>query len=187
MNKEEIQNLLDLTYELEGLLHLALARENDLPESLPTLIDNKISLLAGVAGLDSEGGVSTELDDDFSYADIEEREIAEMPEEVEDADNAEEQEEEAEAEAPVEPVQPVLMERKEEHACPAAFSLNDRFLFTRELFGGSRRDFDDALSRVAGMESIEEAEQYFFDELGFDPKDETVADFMNIVAGYLSR
>jgi hypothetical protein len=40
MNKENLNRLLDSIYELEGLVHLALARE-DIPESLPLLIARK--------------------------------------------------------------------------------------------------------------------------------------------------
>ena len=45
MDKREIQELLDRTYELEGLLHLALARIDDLPTQLPGLIYAKIAEL----------------------------------------------------------------------------------------------------------------------------------------------
>lgn len=44
MNKEELNGLLDNIYELEGLVHLALARE-DCPESLPELIVRKANSL----------------------------------------------------------------------------------------------------------------------------------------------
>lgn len=44
MNKEELNRLLDNIYELEGLVHLALARE-DCPESLPGLIIRKANAL----------------------------------------------------------------------------------------------------------------------------------------------
>lgn len=40
MNKEKLNRLLDSIYELEGLVHLALARE-DIPDSLPLLIRRK--------------------------------------------------------------------------------------------------------------------------------------------------
>ena len=44
MNKEELNGLLDNIYELEGLVHLALVRE-DCPESLPELIVRKANSL----------------------------------------------------------------------------------------------------------------------------------------------
>ena len=40
MNKEELTGLLDCIYELEGLVHLALSRD-DSPEALPELIARK--------------------------------------------------------------------------------------------------------------------------------------------------
>ena len=45
MNMEEkrrYEQMLDITYELEGLLHLALVRE-EIPEALPRLIAGKIA------------------------------------------------------------------------------------------------------------------------------------------------
>ena len=64
------------------------------------------------------------------------------------------------------------------------FSLNDRFLYSRELFGGSVQKFERALTQVASMESYEEAEEYFYTEHGFDPENPVVADFLLIISSY---
>lgn len=56
MNKEELNCLLDNIYELEGLVHLALARE-DCPQSLPELIvrkANSLTQLVNTIGADSQ-------------------------------------------------------------------------------------------------------------------------------------
>lgn len=58
MNKEDLNGLLDNIYELEGLIHLALARE-DCPESLPSLIARKAeSLRERVKDLDNTQSVT---------------------------------------------------------------------------------------------------------------------------------
>lgn len=49
MNNNQLNSLLDSIYELEGLVHLAIARE-DIPDSLPNLIARKGEELAARAG-----------------------------------------------------------------------------------------------------------------------------------------
>lgn len=61
------------------------------------------------------------------------------------------------------------------------FSINDRFLYSRELFGGRIADFEDALKDVASMENYEEAEEYFISELGFNPELPGVQSFLAII------
>lgn len=205
MNREEIQDLLDQTYELEGLLHLALAREEDMPEALPRLIRSKIATLAAESTEGTEAADSTdgyELSENYEHYDSERIEGAEdgfngldlTKEEPSDNDISEHSENSEVSERSKKSEHSELSDyshsadikiKPENSASPVAFSLNDRFLFTRELFGGSRAEFDNALNRLAGMESFEEAEEYFYDDCGFNPKDETVADFMRIVASYL--
>lgn len=63
-----------------------------------------------------------------------------------------------------------------------AFTLNDKFRFRRELFRNSQAEFDDTLGVVSAMTSIEEAEEYFYDDLCWDPSDEHVKAFMEVVA-----
>ena len=62
-----------------------------------------------------------------------------------------------------------------------AFSLNDHFRFRRELFSNSEPDMTDTLNLVETMESFQEAEEYFYNDMGWDPENMDVADFMNII------
>jgi hypothetical protein len=62
-----------------------------------------------------------------------------------------------------------------------AFSLNDHFRFRRELFSNSEADMNDALNLVEAMHSFDEAEEYFYDDLGWDRDNEDVADFMEVI------
>lgn len=63
-----------------------------------------------------------------------------------------------------------------------AFTLNDRFRFRRELFRNVQADFDSTLDVIATMASFEEAEEYFYDDLCWDPENEDVKLFMEIVS-----
>lgn len=62
-----------------------------------------------------------------------------------------------------------------------AFSLNDHFRFRRELFANSDAELNDTLNLVETMKSYQEAEEYFYNDMGWDADNEDVADFMAII------
>ena len=63
-----------------------------------------------------------------------------------------------------------------------AFTLNDRFRFCRELFRNSNDEFKETLEVIGTMSDMEEAEEYFYNDLCWDPEKEEVKEFMAIVA-----
>ncbi|MCQ2290142.1 MAG: zinc ribbon domain-containing protein [Muribaculaceae bacterium] len=67
----------------------------------------------------------------------------------------------------------------------SAFSLNDSIRFRRELFGNSQAEYNDALDMVQSMHSFGEAEEYFYDDLAWDPMNEEVNAFMEVVRKHL--
>lgn len=67
------------------------------------------------------------------------------------------------------------------------FSVNDRFRFIRTLFDGSADAFNDALTAVAGMDSYEEAEDYFFGEKEWNPEDPETEEFTGILRKYFNQ
>lgn len=71
--------------------------------------------------------------------------------------------------------QPVLSDKF------AEFTLNDKFRFRRELFGNSDIDMNEALDVVNAMSSRDEVEDYFYNDMCWDPANEDVKDFMRIV------
>lgn len=62
-----------------------------------------------------------------------------------------------------------------------AFSLNDMFRFRRELFGNSGAVMTDALHLVEAMQSYDEAEDYFYGDLGWDRESDDVKEFMETI------
>ncbi len=62
------------------------------------------------------------------------------------------------------------------------FSINDRFRFSRELFGGSTRRFDDSLNFLEMALDYNEVEDYFIEEVGMDPEDDTVKEFLEVLS-----
>lgn len=61
------------------------------------------------------------------------------------------------------------------------FSLNDRFLYSRELFDGNMKMFDSTLAFIEGIDSFAIIEDYFYSELEWDPENRFVASFMEIL------
>lgn len=68
-----------------------------------------------------------------------------------------------------------------------SFTINDRFRFRRALFHGSDDEMNRALALVEQMQSVHEAEEYFYDELGWDSEDPDAAYFMEIISRHFKR
>lgn len=67
------------------------------------------------------------------------------------------------------------------------FSLNDRFLYTRELFNGDANAFNEAIEKISTFERYGDAEAYFMKELALDPsKSETHKAFLKMIKSFLS-
>ena len=62
-----------------------------------------------------------------------------------------------------------------------AFTLNDHFRFRRELFANSEAELNDTLNLIETMQSYDEAEEYFYNDMGWDAENEDVAEFMAII------
>lgn len=66
------------------------------------------------------------------------------------------------------------------------FSLNDKFRFRRELFGGSDADFSEALDNIAAFDNLSDAEDYLYSQLRMDPDDDNVKSLVEVISGYFS-
>ncbi len=73
------------------------------------------------------------------------------------------------------------IEKKNIIKLKSAFSLNDRFLYSRELFDGNMKMFDSTLDFIEGIEEYSIIEDYFYNELEWDPENRDVASFMEIL------
>ena len=155
-----INRIKDKTYEFEGLLEL-LSQRPEKEEALHPLL---ITRLAEINSL-------------FAMLEPSEPEPEPAPEPASEIEPASEPEP-----APEPGPGPAAAGRPRPALC-----LNDRYRFTRALFGNSRKALDDALDRASRMESYEEAEEYFYGSLAFDPEDSDVSDFMAIIREYLEK
>lgn len=172
MNRYE--TLLKLSCELEGLASLRVARGAD--STLEALIDEKVGEITSLMQFETSATSSSEADDMMFYSLSEEEESQKPAVDVPDK------------ECPVSEPRPL----QEAAASPEPtadrrrplFSVNDRFRFRRELFSGSDDDFNAALGLAATMDSYDEAENYFFSELEWNPEDSVVMEFMEILHRY---
>ena len=60
--------------------------------------------------------------------------------------------------------------RREAKDLTRAFTLNDKFRFTRELFDGDKTRFADALNMLMAMRSLDEARDYLAADLAHRPR-----------------
>lgn len=111
--------------------------------------------------------------------------VADETEDVEAEDNEEETEANEKASDDSEPLRlDEKLQRSRSKDLKSAFSLNDTFRFRRELFGNSAAEMTDALHMVEAMHSFDEAEDYFYGDLGWDRESDDVKEFMAIIKNH---
>ena len=136
---------------------------------------------------EQEPMVELVLDDEpTAEPDAETPNVADETEDVEAEDNIEEETEANEkASDDSEPLRlDEKLQRSRSKDLKSAFSLNDTFRFRRELFGNSAAEMTDALHMVEAMHSFDEAEDYFYGDLGWDRESDDVKDFMAIIKNH---
>lgn len=184
--KNKIQSLQDATYELLGLLQLA--GKGNIPEAdLEKVIMAKVDDIHNIAYQSSQSYPFTpEEEEQFeNILKIAEEQpnlppqhvIDHIEEEIDKLTAGPSTEEQKYAEEALERHE----QRISKNTQKPIFTLNDRFLFTRELFRGDKKAFDDALTEVAAMDSEEEAADFFYSTFGWNEEEQNVKDFMKII------
>lgn len=180
--KSNLKELLDKIYELEGLVHLALKRDEDSDDFI-RLISKKgkeVGLLCQTIinddslELKEQSFEVTNFDlKEYSLDDDIEKEVgspilAEIFDKIEDETSS----------------QDFIKPSPEQKKGKLIFSINERFRFRRELFDNSDADFNNTMALVASMENYDEAEDYFINEEGFEPSDPIVKEFLDVIKRY---
>lgn len=182
MTHDNVQAL-DLCFEIEGLIALIIKREDDVPENVHTLLARKISELSNIYGLSPEGIRESEQAEDIAQnAEFEQSEDADVPEEEAEAEAETEPEPELKAEPETETKASEAAPEPETEKTSIALTLNDKFRFKRELFGNNAAELSDALDVVNAVSSKAELEDYFYNDLCWDPENPDVKDFMEIAS-----
>ena len=203
MKNNDMTGLLNLAYEIEGLLMLHINRGDEASAEMTDLLVRKARQLA--EGLEESAALDLDIVPEAAVA-VEESApvpapapipapvaapVSEVPAEAEEPAAAEAEEvaesarfEEAE-DAGEEPAVLTLDEklaRERAADISKAFTLNDRFRFCRELFRNSNEEFRETIEVIGTMSDMDEAEEYFYNDLCWDPEKEEVKEFMAIVA-----
>ena len=182
--EEKLRDLLDKAYELEGLLHLALKRD-DASEDFLRLIIQKGKYIGEICGTfrdDNKPRTKNIVKDDnfFSY---DEYSIDDNPSNSDPVKNKINPDRVSYV-LPVEKKDDAAENINYEKRGKLIFTINDRFRFRKELFDNSDVDFNNTLALIASMESYEEAEDYFLNEEGFEKSNHVVKEFLSIVKRY---
>ena len=217
--KDKYRKLLDKAYELEGLLHLALSRdEKEQPGGLFALIEKKVSDINDIMAerMEPKTELKADMREPESKSELpkaEHKTKHEMPKGEPKQKPTEQkpprrQFTERKQVIPEETVKAVKEEfspfyNLDEEETPTQqlpkwpqkrdiknkpkFSLNDRFLFTRELFGGDGKAFNEAIDKLTTFSNLSEAESYFVRTLSLDPdNNETHDSFLRMVTAYFA-
>lgn len=73
------------------------------------------------------------------------------------------------------------------HDLSRAFTVNDRFLFIRKLFGGDAEDFAQTVKVLSAMPDLTEAKEYLFQDLMWDASEPAVEAFVGILGRCLPQ
>lgn len=196
--KDKAKSLMDNCLEIEGLLSLLIQRGDKVPEHLYSLLEAKSARLhEEISLLHPEEEQMEEIKEMEEVADSAEfEETADADEQPDDTPDAVVEEvNEVEAETPIYkmPELPVLPPElpelpmveetpvRNDSLKSAEFSLNDKFRFRRELFNYSDEEMTEALRVADEMTSAADVEDYFYNDLCWDPNNADVKDFISIV------
>lgn len=191
----DLKELLDKIYELEGLVHLALKRDEAMNDFL-RLISKKgtevcelCKALSSDNNSDKKEDINSEQEKTMRTSDpLPFQETFQLDEySIDDDPETSKEPELLWTDDKTEPVSiPPFPADMESPRGKLVFSINERFRFRKELFENSDADFNNTLALVASMENFEEAEDYFINEEGFDYSKPVVKEFMEVIKRYFS-
>lgn len=224
MTKDNLEELLEVAFEMEGLITLMLKREDMTPEKVKNMLRRKAARFNELLGAEpvevpapkapveiiAEETVAPEpvtaaeeeeetLTSVYEKIDLPESPASETEEAAEEQEIAEaaEMEEEEDAEPEAEPQDEFVVENPatkndndggagvlNDFLCKKnpAFTLNDKFRFRRSLFDNSDEEFQGTLKIISEMKTMDEVEDYLYNDLCLEPENEDVKAFVEIIS-----
>ena len=164
---DNIQKSINLSIEIEGLLRTLKARPGD-DDAYALLLQKTEEFKQLILAREESTFPATE-----TIADAADSDNAAISESVAPSESANIQLEET----------PAPSDRP---TFAAEFSINDKYMFIREIFGGSTADFAEVVNRVEETNTLGDAYDYFLNDLGWDADDETISQFLTIVAKHFN-
>ncbi|MDE6301945.1 MAG: hypothetical protein K2M19_09550 [Muribaculaceae bacterium] len=180
-----LNRLILLNVELEGLLRVAAARPSDEAlRSARAKFDSMASLFDSLTPAEARKQADTDLTD-IKYDEAENGENAPDPEpsdaQIPFDGQIIETDTQAETVTKATPAAPKAVKRPD---IRSLLTLNDKFLFRRELFDESDTEMTDTLNLISSMDSLDEAREYLLHDLQWDETKGAVADFLQLVGTY---
>lgn len=187
--KNNVDTLLTHVYEIEGLLLVMQRHQQEVPQLVidrlkeavnqlhdeAQLIENESSPCVPVTEVAEQPAMPVTAQE--PAPEPVKKEPAQAPEPVE----AEETTAPAELQEATAPAVKAAEEKHEQHDVTAAFSINDRFLFLRELFDGNSQQFNDAIGVIQRMSNIDQVQQFVTDVLQLDSSNDIVKEFIRLI------
>lgn len=184
--EEKLRNLLDKTYELEGLLHLALKRDVSSEDFLRLISKKGKEVFEMCNSLDivEETAYLENFSENRAF-DLDEYTIDDESENATDKTDP--------IEILTDIIEPEIKPNsdnfnteltEENKNGKLVFSINERFRYKKELFDNSDADFNTTLALVASMDDYDEAEDYFLNEIGFESTNPIVVEFLKVIKRY---
>lgn len=176
-----IEKLIKLNIEIEGLLRILDARESeDALEELTLKFDEYSALFYEL--FPPTYGIKEQLLDNFL-----------QPEENENS-------QQVEIEANITPIAsnpettPLedsvridqMLSRNKAKDLSKAFTINDKFRFINELFNGDHAFFNETIDKVSHMDSFDQASLYFLSSMDWDMENDACKDFINLIAKHFN-
>lgn len=177
-----LNQLILMNVELEGLLRVAAGRPS--PEALEAA-RSKFDAMSRLFDSLTPAEAARQKDETVTEVKYDEAENGEDAPDVEPSDTqipftGTIVEDDAEAEA----YAPAPQTKKQMPEFRSLLTLNDKFLFRRELFNGSDSEMSDTLSLIGSMESADEAREYLLHDLQWNESNPVVSDFLQLVNAY---
>ena len=201
--REKINRLADSAQSIKNVEEGNEAEEVSEKKIIPNDIEMKDSQDTENKGEvdEIEEYVFEEDDDEDEYIDEDDEDDEDYEEEEDDIDEEEEDPEEEDEETEVEEKE-IRNEREQKNDKPLVdtrwigvagnqkkrqsptFSLNDRFLFIRELFGGDGKAFNKELEQLDKFANYQEAERHFLASYSMDMESAPAQAFLSVIEKY---
>ena len=164
---KSIEEIFDESLEIEGLLALLVTGKSQFDSSIYDLLSGKVTTFYNdIMALSKIPQIySHKIDDDSAIAD------STVFEEVGDS----------EVLAPSAQFEQTVVTSPKltrNDVMPVELTINDKFRFRNELFGGNQNDLDETMQVISTMSSFDEVQAYLYDDLCLDPNSDVVKDFV---------
>lgn len=191
--KTNVDTLLTHVYEIEGLLLVIQRHQQEVPQLVINRLKESINQLHEKVMLIEDQpspssndvpcpAVTSPVAESTATPAVMEESIAPKTEATEPATPVKQEamppikKEESTAPAPKVEI------KKEPRDITAAFSINDRFLFQRELFDGNAQQFNDAISAIQRLNNIDQVQLFVTDVLQLDSSNDIVKEFVRLIS-----